>query len=51
MIEHEHVQAALPKLDCLDDPRGGAVVWALLAVVVTLVASILLAVTLVAGAA
>jgi hypothetical protein len=50
VTEYEYVHAALPKLDCMDDPRGGAVVWALLVVVVTLVAGILLAVTLVAGA-
>jgi hypothetical protein len=51
MTEHEHVYAALPKLDCMDDPRGGAVVWALLAVGVTLIASILLAATWVTGTA
>jgi hypothetical protein len=51
MTEPEHVTAALPKLDCMDDPRGGAVTWALLVVVVTLVAGILLAATWVAGAA
>jgi hypothetical protein len=51
MTEPEHVAAALPKLDCMDDPRGGAVTWALLVVVVTLVAGILLAATWVAGAA
>ena len=44
MIEPEHIQVDLPQLDRRDDPRGGAVAWALLAVGVALVASILLAV-------
>jgi hypothetical protein len=35
----------------MDDPRGGAVTWALLVVGMTLIAGILLAATWVAGAA
>lgn len=44
MIEPEHIEFDLPRLDRRDDPRGGAVAWALLAVGVALVASTLLAV-------
>jgi hypothetical protein len=51
MTEPEHVASALAKLDCMDDPRGGAVAWALLVVGMTLVAGILLAATWVTGAA
>jgi hypothetical protein len=50
MTEPEHVASDLPELDRTDDPRGGAVAWALLAVGVVLVAGILLAVMWVAGA-
>jgi hypothetical protein len=50
VIESEHVEFALPELDRTDDPRGGAVIWALLAVGVALVAGILLAVLWAAGA-
>lgn len=50
MIEPEHVASDLPELDRTDDPRGGAVAWALLAVGVALIAGILLAVMWVAGA-
>jgi hypothetical protein len=32
MIEPEYIEFDLPQLDCADDPRGGAVTWALLAV-------------------
>jgi len=49
-IDSEHVESALPELDRTDDPRGGAVAWALLAVGGTLVAGILLAVMWAAGA-
>ncbi|MBV9031391.1 MAG: hypothetical protein JO364_14045 [Pseudonocardiales bacterium] len=42
MIEPEHVASDLPELDRTDDPRGGAVAWALLAVVVALVGGIIL---------
>jgi hypothetical protein len=51
MTEPEHVHAALPKLDCMDDPRGGAVAWALLVVGMTLVAAILLTVRWATGTA
>ncbi len=44
MIKPEHIEFDLPQLDRTDDPRGGAVAWALLAVGVAVVASILLAV-------
>ncbi len=30
MIEPEHFVSELPELDHTDDPRGGAVAWALL---------------------
>jgi hypothetical protein len=50
MIDPEHVASDLPELDRTDDPRGGAVAWALLAVGVALVVGILLAVMWVAGA-
>jgi hypothetical protein len=32
MTEPEHVKVDLPELDRTEDPRGGAVGWALLAV-------------------
>jgi hypothetical protein len=51
MTEPEHVKAALVKLDYMDDPRGGAVAWALLVVGMTLIAGILLAATWVTSAA
>jgi hypothetical protein len=44
MIEPEHIQFDLPPLDCRNDPRGGAVAWALLAIGVALVVGTLLAV-------
>jgi hypothetical protein len=44
MIEPEHIEIELPRLDRRDDPRGGAVAWALLVVGVALVAGTLLAV-------
>jgi hypothetical protein len=44
VIEPEHTDFDLPRLDYKDDPRGGAVAWALLAVGVALVAGILLSV-------
>ncbi|MGH3866532.1 MAG: hypothetical protein ACRDQ4_10420 [Pseudonocardiaceae bacterium] len=53
MIEPEHLASDLPELDRTDDPRGGAVAWALLAVGVALLAGlagILVAVMWVAGA-
>ena len=50
MIEPEHLASDLPELDRTDDPRGGAVAWALLAVGMALLAGIFLAVMRVAGA-
>jgi hypothetical protein len=44
MIEPENIEFDLSQLDCTDDPRGGAVAWALLAVGVALVAGTVLAV-------
>lgn len=44
MIEPERIEFDLPQLDCRDDPCGGAVAWALLAVSVALVTGTLLAV-------
>lgn len=41
MTEPEHVASDLPELDRTDDPRGGAVAWALLAVAVALVGGII----------
>ncbi|MGH3183703.1 MAG: hypothetical protein ACRDOE_17635 [Streptosporangiaceae bacterium] len=40
MIEPEHVTSDLPERDRTDDPRGGAVAWALLTVIAALVAGI-----------
>lgn len=51
MNEPKHVEMALPELSCIDEPRGGAVGWALLVVGAALAASILLAVIWAAGAA
>ncbi|MGH3799495.1 MAG: hypothetical protein ACRDTD_05040 [Pseudonocardiaceae bacterium] len=51
MIESEYAEVALPELDRLRDPRGGAVAWALLVVGAALVVGILLAVIWTAGAA
>jgi hypothetical protein len=42
MIESGCISSELPDLDRTDDPRGGAVAWALLVVCVVLVASIVL---------
>lgn len=44
MIESGRVESGLPELDRADDPRGGAAAWALLAMSMTLVASVLLTV-------
>lgn len=49
MIESEHIKFDLPRLDRRDDPRGGAVAWALLAVGVAMVAGILLTVIWLSG--
>lgn len=48
--EPEDVGSGLPELDREDDPRGGAVAWALLAVGVALLAGILLLVPWLIGA-
>ncbi|HKR51383.1 MAG TPA: hypothetical protein VJT72_17730 [Pseudonocardiaceae bacterium] len=47
MAESQHLNSqyfptALSELDCLEDPRGGAVAWALLVVAATLIASVTL---------
>jgi hypothetical protein len=44
MIDPEHIKFDLLHLDCRDDPRGGAVAWALLAVSAALVVGTILAV-------
>jgi hypothetical protein len=44
VIEPEHIEFDLPRLDRKDDPRGGAVAWALLAVSAALVIGTILAV-------
>jgi hypothetical protein len=44
MIEPDHIEFDLPRLDHTDDPRGGAVAWALLAVGAALIIGILLTV-------
>ena len=41
MIDRTHIDLDLPQLDRSDDPRGGAIAWALLAVSVVLVVGIL----------
>lgn len=50
MIEQEHLESELPELDRMEDPGGGAVAWALLAVGGALIAGILLIVMWAAGA-
>ncbi len=42
MIKSEHLESSLPELDHTNDPRGGAIAWALLTVIATVVVSILL---------
>ncbi|MGH3769628.1 MAG: hypothetical protein ACRDS0_07075 [Pseudonocardiaceae bacterium] len=42
MIESGCVSSELPELDRADDPRGGAVAWALIVVGLVLVACIVL---------
>jgi hypothetical protein len=44
MTEPKHVSSELPELDRTDDPRGGAVAWALLTVSALLLAGAVLAV-------
>ncbi len=51
MTEPKHVTSDLPELDRTDDPRGGAVAWALLAAgMALLVVTSLLTVMWAAGA-
>lgn len=50
MTEPEHVRADLPELDRTNDPRGGAVVWALLVVGIVVAVGIYLAVRWMVGA-
>ena len=49
MIKREHVESDLPDLDHTNDPRGGAIAWALLVIGVALVTTIYLAAIWVAG--
>ena len=44
MAEPERIKFDLPQLDRRDDPRGGAVAWALLVVGLALVVGIILVV-------
>jgi hypothetical protein len=48
-MEPKHLKSTLPKLDQTEDPRGGAVAWALV-MGVALIAGIVLALTWVVGA-
>lgn len=45
MIKPKHIEFDLPRLDRREDPRGGAIAWALLAVGVALITGTLLTVT------
>lgn len=45
MIKSECPESRLPELDHTNDPRGGAIAWALLTVSVTVIVGILLTVT------
>ncbi len=45
MTKPKYTEFELPRLDRRDDPRGGAIAWALLAVGVTLITSVLLTLT------
>ncbi|MGH7866218.1 MAG: hypothetical protein ACREP9_00975 [Candidatus Dormibacteraceae bacterium] len=47
MTEPEHTPSDLPELDRTDDPRGAAVAWALLAVGVILVVTIIFGIYLI----
>jgi hypothetical protein len=49
MIEPEHIALDLPELDRTDDPRGGAVAWALLAVGAALLAGTMVVLIWVVG--
>jgi formate hydrogenlyase subunit 3/multisubunit Na+/H+ antiporter MnhD subunit len=49
MTEREHAAFNLPELDRTDDPRGGAVAWALLAVGVVVLGGIFLLVMWLTG--
>ena len=49
-MRRERLKSTLPKLDQTEDPRGGAVAWALLVMGAALIAGILLAVTWAVGA-
>jgi hypothetical protein len=44
VIQPEHMESDLPQLDRKDDPRGGAIAWALLAVGAALIAGTILVV-------
>lgn len=46
----KHLKSTLPKLDQTEDPRGGAIAWALLVMGAALIAGIVLALTCVVGA-
>lgn len=42
MTEPQHIESDLPQLDRKDDPRGGAIAWALLTVAAVVIAVIIL---------
>jgi hypothetical protein len=42
VIEPEHTKSDLPQLDRENDPRGGAIAWALLTVAAVLIIGIIL---------
>jgi hypothetical protein len=42
VIEREHIKSDLPQLDRKDDPRGGAIAWAVLTVAAALTIGIIL---------
>jgi hypothetical protein len=44
MTEPHHIASGLPELDRTDDPRGGAVAWALLAVSAASAVGVILAI-------
>lgn len=50
MIKRERLAPNLPGLDRTDDPRGGAVAWALLTVGATLIAGIVVTIMWATGA-
>lgn len=50
LVRPEHLESTMPKLDQTEDPRGGAVAWALLVMGAVLIAGIVLALSWGTGA-